>query len=59
MHGTATFPTWKTVLISVFSVIGGLILLGVGFMVFMRWKARRDEASGVRESKDSLMSEGS
>lgn len=53
MHGSATFPTWKVVLIAVFSVIAGVGLLAGGFVLFRRWKMRRD---GGMVEKESLVS---
>lgn len=41
LHGTSHYAEWKIVLISVMSIIGFGILVGVGFFIFKFVKARR------------------
>jgi hypothetical protein len=38
INGIAPFPEWKLITIILFSVIGGLLLLGGAFIGFKKWR---------------------
>jgi hypothetical protein len=46
INGLAPFPEWKLITIILFSIIGGLLLLGGGFVAFKKW---RDGQKGMGE----------
>lgn len=39
LNGWSPYPEWKLITIILFSIIGGLILIAIGFVVFKKYQA--------------------
>lgn len=54
INGIAPFPEWKLITIILFSIIGGLLLIGGSVLGFKKWK---DSQPTMGEERDTLLTQ--